>query len=198
MYTPTQFKITDEKTINDFIQKYSFATIITHSEAGLEATHVPVLFDQQKKQLSFHVASGNTMANIFQADGCDVLIIFQGPHGYISPRWLKQPGLPTWNYTSIHAYGKVQKIIDSNILLNELKKMIHQYDNNSVFDSTLTEARLGGINGYQIKISKLQAKFKLGQTLETPSIKNVITELLSSSLASDRELGAFMQAYYNH
>lgn len=196
MYTPTQFKITDEKTINDFIQKYSFATIITHSEAGLEATHVPVLFDQQKKQLSFHVASGNTMANIFQADGCDVLIIFQGPHGYISPRWLKQPGLPTWNYTSIHAYGKVQKIIDNNILLNELKKMIDQYDNHSVFDSTLTEARLSGINGYQIKISKLQAKFKLGQTLETPSIKNVITALLSSSLASDRELGAFMQLYY--
>lgn len=200
MYTLPAFKITDQKTIHDFIHKYSFATVVVNNGNRPEATHVPVLFNHLTNELSFHLASANPMTHIFK-ENKDILIIFQGPHAYISPRWYSKPRVPTWNYTSVHIYGKAEQITAPKSLLNDLKELVRVYDQQifteSLFGdhSAIVEQLIPAIQCFKVKIENIEAKFKLGQNLDQKSINNVIKELLSSSNNSDIELGKFMEAY---
>ena len=94
-------------------QRHSFATLIS-TGAQLTASQLPVLLDPARGPsgtLRSHMAKLNPQWQTFREDA-DVLVIFQGPHAYISPTWYaSQTKVPTWNYATIHAYGR-PKIID--------------------------------------------------------------------------------------
>jgi transcriptional regulator len=204
MYTPALFKITDEETINAFLKKYAFVTIVGNAGAGIEAAHIPVSLHIETKELSFHIAAANPIRKAFDHDS-RVLVIFQGPHGYISPKWYTQPNVPTWNYASIHVYGDVRQITSPETMLSDLKTLVSAYDTVSfsrelfVGDNLkMVDTFMPAILGYRISIREIQAKFKLGQNRDPESTKNVISELKASPIDTDRDLGDFMQDYYDH
>jgi hypothetical protein len=113
MYFPKSDQITDIATLNHFINDYSFATIISLAEGRIFGSRVPMLLDPSRGKtgtLIGHLARANPQWHSF--DGrVEAMVVFDGPHTYISPNWyVTTPAVPTWNYATVHAYGRARAI----------------------------------------------------------------------------------------
>lgn len=111
MYLPEHFTETDPANISALINAAPLACIIAHTETGLLANHIPLLAGTSGTLIG-HVAEANDMHRLLR-DGQDVLAIFQGSQGYVSPNFYpsKQEHhrhVPTWNYMVVHAHGQIQ------------------------------------------------------------------------------------------
>src|SRR5215471_4495590 len=100
MYVPSHFRESDERVLAEFIAAHSFAS------------HLPFLHDREAGLLHAHVARANPQWQHVSANA-EVLVMFQGPHGYVSPTWYAGPGVPTWNYTAVHVYGVARTVDDA-------------------------------------------------------------------------------------
>src|SRR5688500_17707071 len=109
MYIPPAYEESRLEVLHAFIRQYSFATLVTQGNAGLTASHLPFLLDTSRGQqgvLRSHVARPNAQWKDLNLEG-EALVIFQGPHAYISPRWyVEKVTVPTWNYAAVHVYGR--------------------------------------------------------------------------------------------
>ena len=109
MYIPAPFAFPpeDPAALLDVMAAHPFAVLTVTMDGALEAVHVPVLVDRDRGQhgtVRAHVARANPIWRAFGAG--EALVVFQGPHAYVSPDWYATPGLvPTWDYVAVHAYG---------------------------------------------------------------------------------------------
>lgn len=202
MYIPNLFKVSDENIIDHFLRRYSFITLVAIRDQFIEAAHVPVIISQNRKSISFHIAAANPIKDFLTLEST-VLMIFTGPHGYVSPRWYTQPNVPTWNYTAIHVYGRVLKVLDHRSVLRDLERLVLQYESGKFVekmfvgtDMPMMTKQIPAIIGYEIEVSDIQAKFKLSQNRDQISRDNVTKELRSSTFSSEKELGNFMSNYF--
>src|SRR6187402_1806535 len=103
MFIPPAFRVDDPRKLAAFMQQHSFATLITSDGTAPFASHLPVLRRPEvgpHGTLVSHMARANPQWQHFAA-GSEVLVVFHGPHTYISPAWYHiQPAVPTWNYAS--------------------------------------------------------------------------------------------------
>src|SRR5580698_3802524 len=101
MYSPKAFAVRDLPVLHDFMEQYSFATLVTRHEDQLTASHLPLVLDRDAGpygRLRGHLAVRNPQLDHLAA-GSEALVMFQGPHSYISPFWYASPhNVPTWNY----------------------------------------------------------------------------------------------------
>jgi transcriptional regulator len=108
MYLPPLFAVQDLAALNQFMEQYSFATLLTQHAGEMIASHIPFVIDRESGpygRLRGHLAIGNPQLAHLSA-GARALVMFQGPHAYISPSWYATPhNVPTWNYTAVHAHG---------------------------------------------------------------------------------------------
>jgi transcriptional regulator len=106
MYLPRQFQEQDPERLLAFMRRHSFATLVTVEDGVPFATHLPFLVEPGSARpggrLLAHMARANPQWRAFSQDR-DVLVIFQGPHTYVSPSWyVTEPNVPTWNYAVVH------------------------------------------------------------------------------------------------
>jgi transcriptional regulator len=131
MYTPALFQVEDPATRVAFMRQHSFATLVTHDGTASFATHMPVIFHAEvgpNGTLVTHMARANPQWRHF-ADGREVLVIFHGPHAYISPSWYEtQPAVPTWNSAVVHAYGIPQIVDDAASLRAMLRELVAAFE----------------------------------------------------------------------
>ena len=108
MYIPKSFEVTDSTTLLEFIETYSFGTLVTVAGEQPIATRLPLILDRAKGRqgtLFGHVARANPQWRSFDGDR-QCLVMFDGPHAYVSPSWYAtSPAVPTWNYATVHVYG---------------------------------------------------------------------------------------------
>jgi len=188
MYVPKLFAVEDLAQLHDFIEEFNFASIVTQRNGELTASHIPFLLDRSVEPygvLRAHVAIGNQQLEDFRS-GSQALVIFQGPHTYVSPSWYVKPeNVPTWNYTVVHAYG-VPKILHRAGLLALLKDLVAKHEKPFEqpwdFDPNAAwiQRQLSAIAAFELKIDKLQGKFKLNQN-RTPADRAGVIEALSAS-----------------
>ena len=188
MYAPKVFAVDDLVRLQDFMEEFNFATVVTQRDGELTASHVPFLLDRSVGPygvLRAHVAVRNPQLKDFQS-GSQTLVIFQGPHSYISPSWYVRPeNVPTWNYTVVHAYG-APRIMDQDAMVAFLKALVgrHERSFEQPWDFEPNDAwiqkLLPDITGFAIRIEKLQGKFKLNQN-RTPADREGVVETLSAS-----------------
>ncbi|WP_411824570.1 FMN-binding negative transcriptional regulator [Leptospira sp. 'Mane'] len=202
MYTPKPFTITDSQIINQIIYDNSFATLISGKESSLTATHIPLLLNPSEQALFGHMARQNPQGEAL--DDQDVLAIFHGPHTYISPSWYEtNKSVPTWNYISIHVYGKASLVKDENELRNSLDDLILKYEGkDSPFflknmDVKYIDALIKGIIGIKIKITKLEATAKLSQNHSLERKNLVIQALEKQKDQSANEIAKWMRDTLN-
>jgi transcriptional regulator len=152
--------------------------------------------------LNGHFARANEQWRTFET-GNEVLAIFAGPDTYVSARWYNHVNVPTWNYMVVHAYGKPRLVTNHDELYAMLKTMVDNYEANAVtaqpyklenLPPDFVEKEMRGIVGFQIKISRLDAKFKLGQNRRQLDYDNVIAELQRSADRNSREIAQAMLA----
>jgi transcriptional regulator len=178
MYIPNHFRESDERVLAEFIDAYSFGTLVTVEGALPFASHLPFLHDREGRTLHAHVARGNPQWQHIAANA-DVLVMFQGPHGYVSPTWYAAPGVPTWNYTAVHVYGRARVLDDAAATGRHVEKLAARFERGSAAPWTpdYDTRRLAGIVGVEIAIGEIQGKFKLSQNRSAEDRTRVVARL---------------------
>lgn len=195
MYTPKYNQITDKQQAVGFMQKYSFATIVTVADGRPTATHLPFVIEQRDGQIVLisHFAKANHQAvDIF---ACTPLVIFTEPHAYISPaHYEKEQNVPTWNYIAVHAYGKATRIENAAPVL---EKTINFYEAaylgqwNSLSEDYKAKM-MNGIVAFEIMVDDLQGKSKLSQNRSAVEQENIVKAFSTSADQNEREIAAYM------
>ncbi|MCM3122862.1 MULTISPECIES: FMN-binding negative transcriptional regulator [unclassified Mesobacillus] len=200
MYIPKHFKIEDEVKIYEFIEKYSFATLYSTHLGEHYATHLPLILKKDENALYGHFARPNGQWK--DIENQSVLVVFQGPHCYISPSWYEiKDAVPTWNYVSIHIYGNVEIIEDEKVIYDCLDEMVNKYEkpdspyNLKNVDSKYIEGMSKGIVAFKINIIKIEAKAKLSQNHPAERQGLIIENLDKSSNQNDLEVASLMKKY---
>src|SRR6476619_6129904 len=131
MYLPKSFQVEDLPELHAFMRAYNFATLVTQHEGAPFATHLPFLLDAERGphgMLLAHMARANPQWRDFAAAG-EALVIFQGPHAYISPSWYEtHPSVPTGNYAVGHGYGRPQSVEDQAMLRHMLETLVDTHE----------------------------------------------------------------------
>ena len=195
MYQPAAFRETRLEVLHDFIQAHPFASVIIHGDDGLVADHLPLRLSSAC--LQGHVAAANDLA---QRDGAAVLVVFHGPHGYVSPGWYPskhQTGreVPTWNYAVVQAHGRLRVIDDADWKRTFLQGLTAQHEASMPQPWSIDEAPpdyiaalLGAIRGIEITIDRIEGKFKLAQNKTEANRLGVIDGLRERALPLDMAL----------
>ena len=174
MYVPRHFDASDVAWCHALIRREPFAILVGVDEAGAPfATHLPVLLDEAPAPfgtLLGHVARPNPQWRLFAPDR-PVLVVFPGPHAYVSPSWYEQhPAVPTWNYVAVHAYGVPRVIEDPERVRALLDRLVRTFEEgrpepwrmDGLSDAYL-QGMMRGIVAFEIPIDRLEGKAKLSQ-----------------------------------
>jgi transcriptional regulator len=201
MYLPKYFNETRIEVLHALIRDYPFGTVVMQGAEGMVANHLP--FELVGEQLLHgHVARGNELA---QADGAQVLVIFQAADGYISPNWYPSKHetgreVPTWNYAVVHVHGRL-RVTDDKVWLRELLERLtdrHEATQSKpwrVSDAPEdhVEKMLKAIVGLELTIEHIEGKFKLNQNHPDANRAGVVKGLGERMGRRDAELAALMQ-----
>ncbi len=218
MYTPKNLTMEDTGQIYAFMKAFSFAILVSNTNLtkenkdkkdskqsqeanSLNGTHLPFLLNEQEGVLYSHMAKANPHWQ--SLEGTEVLIIFSGPHAYISPTWYaKSPAVPTWNYAAVHAYGKVSLLNDDDTLrviddtLKTYEPSLLKTNEEGVKEPVTDEFKhklLSAIVGFKIEITKLEGKLKLGQHRPKADQEGVYKALSKSPRLDDQALALYME-----
>ncbi len=205
MYIPEFNRLKDRRLALEFMKANPFAILVSAAEGSPFATHIPVLSSEAEGRilLRAHVARANPHWKMLEG-GRETLVIFHGPHAYISPRlYESRQSVPTWNYAAVHAYGHARLFDHAEALTEVLLETIRAFEPayleqwrelNEKFRATM----LSEIVGFEISVERLEAKFKLSQNRPRSDQARVIQSLETSDdsaissiakLMKDRGLG---------
>ncbi|WP_239706250.1 MULTISPECIES: FMN-binding negative transcriptional regulator [unclassified Mammaliicoccus] len=201
MYIPKHYQMKDYQEIKNFMTKYNFATVVTVDELKPIATHLPVIINEHDDALfiSGHFARGNKQWRTMDNNE-DVLIIFHGPHGYISSTWYETEDVPTWDYQSIHVYGK-SVLLNEHQLKEDLKVLLDKYESEHRGGATWenlsdqTKKQIKGIVGFKVKVDKLEAAYKLSQNRSETDKENIVIHLNNTESELDKNLAEEIEKY---
>lgn len=182
MYLPNSFKEDNLEVLHQLMQQNNFAVVATAKDGTIEASHLPLLLNPDQGRygtLVGHLARANPLWRSF-AEQQEVLVIFQGPHSYVSPSWYEQmPSVPTWNYAVVHAYCKPTIIEDFDRLQILLKRLVdtHEAGYEQPWQMDLPQdylhTMLKAIVGFEFEIVRLEGKFKMSQNRSLTDQKRV-------------------------
>lgn len=196
MYIPSKMKMNDLATAHDFIDDFGFGVIVSDSLTG---THIPFILKRNEGGygvLYSHCAKANPHWKELQ--NAEVLIIFSGPHSYISPSWYAEsPAVPTWNYAAVHAYGTAT-LLDEQQTLTAVNAVVHKYEpalleNREIITDEYRDKLLAGIVGIKIELTRIDGKQKLGQLRKPEDQTGVYQALVQSIKPEDQALAQYMK-----
>jgi len=205
MYIPESFAETDADVLHGIIRDHNFAILVTIAEGVPFATHLPFLLDAERGPrgtLVAHMARANPQWRSF-ADGAEALVVFQGPHAYVSPSWYasRDKVVPTWNYVAVHAYGTPRVIEDEAQVRDILARLVGQQER--AFETPwrmdgqpadFLAAMVRGIVAFEIPIARLEGKRKLSQNRPAADHDGAARALADSDDAMASAVAALMTA----
>ena len=188
----------DQELMHDFIEENGFATLISQHNGEPYVTHLPLMLDREHGLLTGHFARPNGQWK--DIENQNVLIIFQGPHCYISPSWYEtNQAVPTWNYVAVHVYGKMVLVDDDQELHDSLAVMVKKYERpDSSYqlenvDSNYIAGMGKGIVGFKIMIERIEGKAKLSQNHTVERQELVIKQLENTSDENNKKIAVLMK-----
>ena len=187
MYIPEFNRQEDRAAILSFMRANPFAILVSNADGIPFATHLPLLVDESGDEIVVqgHMAKANAHWKSMQGGG-ESLVIFHGPHAYISPSLYEiRESVPTWNYAAVHIYGEPTLFIDEGTLNETLYRMINTFEASYMTQwSELSEQYqsriMKHIVGFEIKAKRIEAKFKLSQNRTKGEQARVIQSLAQS------------------
>ena len=184
MYIPEFNRQEDRAATLSFMKANPFAILISNADGIPFATHLPLLVDESADEivLQGHMAKANPHWKSMQG-GEESLVIFHGPHAYISPSLYEiRESVPTWNYAAVHLYGQPTLFTDEESLKETLHRMINTFEASymaqwSELSDQYHSRMMKHIVGFEIKAKRVEAKFKLSQNRTKGEQARVIQSL---------------------
>ncbi len=190
LYIPKPQLVDDRRFLHDFMDEFAFVDLVTVSPT-LRITHIPVFLERAEGPygtIHGHISRQNPQSATFDGRQTGV-IVFHGPHGYISPTWYAKTGnvVPTWNFAVVHATGKLRPVAGKKELNDLLSKLIAKFEKYegtgydfAKVDEGYKYGLMGGIIGFQLEIELLEGKFKLGQDRSAADKESLLNKLSQS------------------
>lgn len=186
MYIPEFNRIEDRAVVIAFMKANPFAIMISPSENGIHATHLPLLVEESAGGITLrgHFAKANHHWSIVEEQ--ESMVIFHGPHAYISPSLYEvRESVPTWNYAAVHVHGKGKLTKDLSDAERLLADLIAQFDSSyyqqwRTLGEEYRDRMLRRIVAFEFEVARIETKFKLGQN-RTPQEQQNLIEALESS-----------------
>jgi transcriptional regulator len=189
--------VTDEEVVRELIRENPWGTLVSHTDAGVVASHYPVLLDDGD-QLAIVTHVGRPDEEIHRFGDGELMVIIAGPHGYISPSWYSPEArpVPTWNFSVAHCYG-VPQVLEPEENLRVLARLVHHFEQHVERPLELdleVGARIAiGTVGIRLPISRFICKVKMSQDKDPQSRRQVIDALRRTGPYSNPVLAGQMQ-----
>ena len=184
MYVSHYYREEDLKRVADFVREHDFATLVLSQDGLPVASHLLMDFETSPDGtwlVNGHMARANKQWRAFDP-AQEVLMIFGGPNTYISPTWYNHLNVPTWNYIAVHLYGTPRLIDGGPELQDILSRLIKRYETQSDYrmetlPADFREKEMRGAVGFQVKVTRVEANFKLSQNRSDEDHASVIQKL---------------------
>ena len=201
MYSPAYNRLEDRDELLEFMRANSFAVLVSGTGGTLHASHLPVMVHEQGKDvvLDMHMAKANAQWKEFFDD--EVMVVFSGPHAYVSPRWYEErERVPTWNYAAVHAYGVPTVLSDPKTKHESQRRLVAALDPPWLpkFDALRPEyvaSMLDGIVNFQIAVTRLETRWKLSQNRSRREQELIAAQLDKSADSAERALAALTRKH---
>jgi transcriptional regulator len=201
LFVPPSFAEQDVPTLHEFMDAHGFALLISPDAADPWMTQLPLLLERDRGPLGTlegHLARANGHWQRIDGNG-DVLVLFQGPHCYVSPSlYATHPSVPTWNYASVHAHGRARLVEDGERAKALMRKLVERSEGARPAPWTMDlppdylSGMMRGIVGIEIEITRLRGKFKLSQN-RTEEDRARVMEDLERGAPHEREVARMMR-----
>ena len=191
MYLPELYAENRPEAMHRFIREHAFGMLVTQTAEGLEANHIPFVLEAERGErgvLLAHVARANPIWRQVR-DGQDVLVVFRGVHGYISPNWYESKAqthrhVPTWNYEAVHAHGRISVHDDEKFVRGMVAKLTREQEAAMPQPWKMSDApadylaeQLAHIVGIEVELTRLEGKRKLSQNRERRDFDSTVAAL---------------------
>ena len=182
MYIPKLYREEDREKILEFLKQNNFPALVTYDGEKPTATHLPVeVLENENGSLTIlgHMSRANPQWRSFGEQ--EVLLIFQGAHTYISPRWYDHVNVPTWNYMMVHVYGKV-RLVEGEELYTLLSRLVKNHEEPTAYSlealpQDFVQKEMNGVVGFAVDVMRVDAGYKLSQNRNDGDHENIIREL---------------------
>ena len=198
MYIPKLYREEDREKILDFLKRNNFPVLVSYDGEKPIATHLPVEIVQTENDgltIYSHMSKANPQWKLFGDQ--EVLLIFQGPHTYISPRWYNHVNVPTWNYVMVHVYGKA-RMVEGDEFYSLLSRLVVHHETNSDYrleslPQDFLQKTMNGTVGFAVDVTRIDAGYKLSQTRDDEDHANIIRELEQNGDVNSMEVAEEMR-----
>ncbi len=202
MYSPLYNRVEDRIELLAFMRANNFPILVTGTGGALHASHLPISAHERGPQIviDMHMAKNNAQWREFFDD--EVMVIFSGPHAYVSPRWYAdQERVPTWNYAAVHAYGVAKIVSDRKEKYQSQRRLIESLDPQWLpkFDTLRQEyvdQMIDGIVNFSIPVARIETRWKLSQNRGLREMERIAAELEKSPDSGERALAALTRRHY--
>jgi transcriptional regulator len=183
MYSPPYNRVEDRAEVIAFMRANNFPVLVTGLGGALHASHLPAMIHEQGESIviDMHMAHANAQWREFFDE--EALLIFTGPHAYISPRWYEDSErVPTWNYAAVHAYGVPKMIDDKATKHASQRRLVAAMDPQwlpkfDALDAKYLSGMLNGIVNFQIPVTRLETRWKLSQNRGRREMELIVAAL---------------------
>lgn len=182
MYISKLYREEDRAKILEFLRKNEFAILVTSDGGKPTASHLlmEVVEEGDEWFVNGHMSRANPQWKTFERNP-ETLIIFQGPHTYISPTWYNHVNVPTWNYQAVHVYGS-PRIVEGGEYYAMLSRLIQRHESGTDYrmeslPQDFVEKQMNGTVGFQVKVTRIEANYKLSQNRDDEDYHNIIERL---------------------
>jgi transcriptional regulator len=189
---------TDEQVVRQIIADHPWALLVSQRDGVPVASHYPVLLDDSTDDLALVTHVGRPDERLHDFDDGEVLVVFQGAHGYVSPSWY-EPGTsvaPTWNFSAVHCWG-VPEVLDADenlAVLTRLTAHFEQHVDDPLWLDPVAAAPLArGTVGLRIPVARFTCKVKMSQDKPPASVQSVIDHLRAPGPYRQPELADDME-----
>ena len=185
MHPNPQFRWEDRDAMRAFASEIGFGMLFAATPDGPRVAHIPFVFLDEDR-IGFHVARGNGIVRGLA--GTEALFVVNGPDAYISPDWYElSDQVPTWNYLTLEMQGTVTKM-DRETLVAQADALSLQHETRLApkpvwtrekMADGLFEKMLGGIFGFEMRVTAMRGTAKLGQN-KTPEARANVADALDT------------------
>lgn len=200
-HTPS-YLLTDPDEVKRLIRDNPWVTIVANTAKGMIASHYPVVLEENRDDISVVSHVGRPDDRLLELGSSEVLVIVQGPHGYVSPGWYDgSPSVPTWNHVTAHLYG-TPEILSDEENWRVLGELVDHFEDHLPKPNRLADNEeygrkiFSGTVGFRLVVSRFDARAKLSQDKSEQVIDNVIHELDHNSVYGKPSLAAEMRRVY--
>ena len=197
------FVLGETAEIKRLIRDNPWATIVSHTSAGeLVASHYPVLLDESSEQIVLLGHVGRPDEQLHELGEHELLVIIQGPHGYVSPGWYDaKPAVPTWNFVTAHLYG-TPEILSAEENLRVLDSLVDHFEapmpeprrmNGTPANAEYAARISAGTVGFRLSVTRIVAKNKMSQNKPAETVDRILTELDGDGPYASAALAAEMR-----